>query len=595
MQSRNTLFLTLLLSLGGLAGCSSVEPPKTVAQAEPIEAEAIQQEVDPLQALRQQAEQSRSPQRENYLTQLATILFYQGELEDAAEILKEIEIEGLEIGLLIRRQLLASQLAEKQQAPEQVIAELHYLSGIPLGDAGQAKLYQRLRIDAYRQLGDIHNEVAARISIMAYLDEGMARLNNLQRLMDLALLINDRLEVESDPERRLVLQQQLAQLAGALGNWRQRYAEGESIQPLEGIEEGLAPITTPKQIAVLLPFSSRYDKAAEAVREGILTAYYNTPDSDISLRFYDTYGNKDQAWDAYQRALSEGAEFIIGPLTKDAVNTIAISNEIEVPVLALNHATYPGTIGSGLFQFALSPENEASQVAVHAWNQGLRHPVILVPDNNWGERISMAFQETWYQLGGELLGEQRYDNKANDFSKPIRALFELDISDQRHRDLQKLLRQNIKFTPRRRQDVDFVFIAAQPRQARLIRPQLKFHYAGELPVYSTSHLYQGTPDTQQDRDMDGITFGDTPWTLETGSGHPLRDEILTIWPRANEKHWRLYAMGIDAFELSAFLRRDTINLNYYGETGEMQLTYEGKLYRQLEWATFHRGKPKKIN
>jgi len=92
--------------------------------------------------------------------------------------------------------------------------------------------------------------------------------------------------------------------------------------------------------------------------------------------------------------------------------------------------------------------------------------------------------------------------------------------------------------------------------------------------------------------MDGITFGDMPWTLDIGKNHPLRQDILTTWPNANKKHWRLYALGIDAYKLSAFLRGRPNSLNYFGETGHLQLTYDGQLYRQLDWATFQRGMPR---
>ena len=47
----------------------------------------------------------------------------------------------------------------------------------------------------------------------------------------------------------------------------------------------------------------------------------------------------------------------------------------------------------------------------------------------------------------------------------------------------------------------------------MIRPQLNFHQANNLPVYSTSHVFSGFVNTRTDHDIDNVTFGDMPWVL----------------------------------------------------------------------------------
>ncbi len=591
MYSRDSLYPLFLLLCLALTSCAATAPQPSSQRD--TAGDPQQQAQSTIQTILQQAQQQRSPAREHYLLQIASTLFYQGEQDQAAEILNEIDRETLGLGLLIRRQLLAAQIAEAAALPQQVIAALEPLQGIPLGEATQAKRYYQLLITAHQSLQHDQQEAEARIGMMAYISDEEARLDNIQRLLDIALSTDQQLTDEHDPLVREHLQQRLAQILGALENWRYRDSNYLEKSLLEGIPESDNIIEIPQQIAVLLPLSGRYSQPAGVIRDGILSAYYDEQ-STSTLRFYDTQGKKEHAWSAYRQAIDEGAEFIIGPLTKESVNHLAMVERPQVPILALNYSNTIRMGPNGFYQLALAPEDEATQVALRAWNSGLRNPIVLVPDNNWGERISLAFQETWGQLGGKIRSKQRYNPKDNDFSKPIRAAFELDLSDQRHRSLQRSLGTNIKFTPRRRQDVDFAFIAAQPRQARLLRPQFKFHYAGDIPIYGTSHLYQGTPNPQQDRDMDGITFGDIPWTLDTDKVNPARKAILDTWPNANKKYWRLYAMGVDAYRLSAFLQARPGHLNYYGETGHMQLTHDGKLYRQLEWARFYRGRPQKL-
>ena len=69
----------------------------------------------------------------------------------------------------------------------------------------------------------------------------------------------------------------------------------------------------------------------------------------------------------------------------------------------------------------------------------------------------------------------------------------------------------LEFEPRRRQDIDIVFMAAFPAGARQLMPQLAFHHGADLPVHATSHVWSGVPDPANDRDLDGVVFGDMPW------------------------------------------------------------------------------------
>ncbi|EPN70806.1 lipoprotein, partial [Pseudomonas syringae pv. actinidiae ICMP 19101] len=67
--------------------------------------------------------------------------------------------------------------------------------------------------------------------------------------------------------------------------------------------------------------------------------------------------------------------------------------------------------------------------------------------------------------------------------------------------------------PSRRQDIDFMFLAATPQQAQQIKPTMVFQYAGDVPVYATSHLFTNSNDHAQYMDLNGVRFCETPWLL----------------------------------------------------------------------------------
>jgi outer membrane PBP1 activator LpoA protein len=193
-----------------------------------------------------------------------------------------------------------------------------------------------------------------------------------------------------------------------------------------------------------------------------------------------------------------------------------------------------------------------------------------------------------------VVEKQTYDAKKSDYSLPIRRLLNVDESESRQKSLRRTLGSKIEFIPRRRQDIDFIFMAASSRQARLIPPQLRFHHAPKIPVYTTSHSYGGTVDPDMDRDMDGVQFSDMPWTLKqaTPDNH-LKADIRGNWPDMEKRYSRLYAMGIDAYYIIGQLNslRRNRSSYYQGETGDLSLDINNRLQRRLTWARFERGIP----
>jgi outer membrane PBP1 activator LpoA protein len=256
--------------------------------------------------------------------------------------------------------------------------------------------------------------------------------------------------------------------------------------------------------------SGRLQSAGVAVRDGFLAALLQ---QDPSRRpVVDVY-DSDQlgAVTAYQKAIAEGAQFIVGPLLKDEVTAVALSGAVTVPTLALNQVNDEASKPALLYQYSLDPEEEARQVAQRVTNDGHMRGLVLLPNNDWGQRVFRAFDDELKTLGGTIAGMRFYDPGERDFSGPVARLLLVDESRARANALNATLGTHLEFEARRRNDVDFVFIGAQPLQGRLVRPALQFHRAGDLPVYSTSEIFE--PDEQANSDLEGVMFPDMPWVI----------------------------------------------------------------------------------
>jgi hypothetical protein len=147
----------------------------------------------------------------------------------------------------------------------------------------------------------------------------------------------------------------------------------------------------------------------------------------------------------------------------------------------------------------------------------------------------------------------------------------------------------LQFDPRRRQDTEFIFLATDAPAGRLLKAQLKFHYSGDLPVYSTSSV--NSMDGRSNSDLNGIMFADTPWVIDPQpwiAGLP--EQFAEFWPD-ERRLARLHAMGYDAYNLiaSLFASRGGEMSELDGATGELFLDPNGRVHRRLAWAQFQSG------
>ena len=379
-----------------------------------------------------------------------------------------------------------------------------------------------------------------------------------------------------------------------IARWRVDYpqhpAEQQSAATAVPAERPRGELTS---IALLLPLTGPQADAAEAVRDGFFAAWYGargTLPATPAVRVFDTGATPDSLLAAYRDALDAGAEFVVGPLTRQEVTSLADSGRLPVPVLALNYLDPGKPAPFNLFQWGLSPEDEARQAAERAIADRQYRAVALVPEGEWGERVRQAFQERFEALGGTLAQAETYDASERDYSEPIRRLLSLDASEERHRALTNVIGLKSQFQPRRRDDINLVFIAARPEQARLLGPQLRFHRSGELPIYATAAIYDGDAPAA---DLSGLRFCDMPWMLaQDGDPAALRGQLRALFPTRPKEYTRLLALGHDAYTLVQLIERGQLQAGSFfpAASGTLSLRNDGVITRGLNCAEIRNGK-----
>lgn len=502
----------------------------------------------------------------------------------------------------------AAALALWEGRPDSALDLLEPLSRQTLPQRYRLRV-EALRADAWFQKKDPVRAVGMYIQRENWIDDQAGIEQNRQRLWAGLLVsdvqtLRDAADYNLDPLVQGWLS--LGTLAASTGQqgigwsngvvrWQEIHADHPAMDVLAGLtmpDRGL--LEYPSQVALLLPLTGNNAAAGKAIQNGFFGAYFTAAaelQNEQRIRIYNVAGSGGAA-SAYARAIEDGAEFVVGPLLRRNVAELAGETLLPVPVLSLNYLPDNALAPPGFYQFALAPEDEAAAAAQRAIADGVERAVALYPDNAWGRRVASSFSTEFEAAGGVLLDYRSYEQAAQDFSVEIEGLMALSQSVQRYRRLRANIGgQALQFDPRRRQDVEMVFLAADAKAGRLIKSQLKFHYSGDLPVYSTSFIY--SMDGRSDADLEGVMFADTPWIISPPAWIADYPQIYgEFWP-SERRLGRLHAMGYDAYHLVAglYAARTGPMEEIIGATGRLYLDADGRVHRRLAWAQFDRGQP----
>mgnify|MGYP002716520089 FL=1 len=319
----------------------------------------------------------------------------------------------------------------------------------------------------------------------------------------------------------------------------------------------------PMQLGVLLPLSGNLATAAAPVRDGLLAGYYGERRNRPELVFYDTAGG---AGAAYERAVAEGADYVLGPLGQDEVAALlARPDRLQVPVLALNRAGEGAPAGS--FSFALAPEDDGTAAADYLLARNVRQVLVLNGGDDTARRSVDAFRKR-LEAGGGAVSDM------------------LVVTGETPADMTEAMRNAML----RENGAQAVFLALRVAQARAIAPQLVAAGFATRPRIGTSQLYSSGR-AEQDSVLDGIVFPTERWAAAGVAGLPMASTVASSLPTARGPAARLFAFGYDAWLLTAFMERlvtgDEAELR--GATGLLRIDGEGNIVRAPSWATFTGG------
>lgn len=582
----------LAIGLAGLLAACSSSPSSSLGELPRTPNASIEQQL-------QQATQSK-PETANLLRlSAADQAIGLQQYNQAQNILQQIELDNLKPAQQVLANVLAAEIALNANKPKRALKSLEHPSLERLEEM-PSELQARAHLTRANALAADNQALAAarqRLYSANLLPASQAADNQEQIWALVASLPREQLQNTGDTDldgwlqlARISKTGTLAQQQAQLQEWLTQNPQHPAALNLPSALRQLQQMSVPniQKVALLLPQSGPLASVARALRDGFIAAQLQDSQNSeqIDIQLYDS--SQVNSLDAfYQQASSDGVQLVVGPLEKPLVKQLSDRQQLPITTLALNYNEQGQQNPPELFQFGLAAEDEARAAAARAWADGMRSAVALVPKGDWGDRVLAAFRESWEAAGGTLIAAEHMDHPVQ-LAQQIGDLFQLRQSEARGKRLQNVLGTAIASQPARRQDIDFIFLAATPQQAQQIKPTLAFQYAGDVPVYATSHLYSGSATAAQLQDLEGIRFCETPWLLEQHNS--LQQSVSGQWPQAAGSLGRLYAMGADAYTLSTRLTElQSLSSQIEGHTGNLSLGNGQRIQRQLPWAEFRNG------
>lgn len=590
-----TIGLLFSLVLSACVPTSAVRSPAEIAAARNAADLARQGQFDQAAQAYLALATQFSGHADSYQLLAAEAWRQEGQIGRAAPVLARIKRERLSGDEPLRLDLLRAELALSLN-DAQTALRLTSQPSVQVPPSLQLRLLE-LRARAMKASGDIWGAARTRVQMDGEL-HGFDQAQNRRQALDLLT----RLGVAPLKQRAAAMKpgdpllpwinEALRQLGVAVAQPQPELQQAVGmLLPGAGatVREGYK---VPAQVALLLPADGNYAAASMPIRQGFFAAYFDAASNHAPrpvVRVYDSKGTAEGAVQAYQQAARDGAKLVVGPLTRGEVAAVFGQPQLPVPVLALNHPDDKQLPASDASEFGLLPETEGAQAADHMAERGLLRAYVFVSSDDFAQRAASAFKAELISRGGAVIDMAVLPTGATSYADSISGM-QMPKAIAAPAPAASTADGSAGSEGTAAPGDAGIFISMRPTQARLLLPQLRIAQVS-LPVFATSHVYAGSDDVADNRDLDGVEFCDAPWLFDAQPGLPDRAAIAAQLPAARDGAARLFAFGMDAWNLVPYLDWLRAHPGSYmpGATGQLAADQFGRIRRVLTWAKFQNG------
>ncbi|RDF02957.1 penicillin-binding protein activator [Aggregatibacter aphrophilus] len=504
--------------------------------------------------------------QQTYKLLAARVLVAENKVAQAQSLLNELT--ELNPEQLLDKSLIDAHIAAvkgKNQEAENLLRSIN----LTQLSASQVGRYYAVQARVAENKNAIIDAVKARIQMDQVLTDVQRKQENNDRTWALLRRANRGLLNNTSDEGNLALAgwlalsrayndnlNQPAQLSQALQNWKSSYPNHSAAYLFPTELQGLFNFqqTSLSQVALLLPLSGNGQILGNTIKSGFDAA--KGDNTSIQVQVYDTVTTPVN--EIIEQAKQAGVRALIGPLLKQNVdNVLSNPSAIQgIDVLALNSTPNARAIGQVCY-YGLSPEDEAESAANKMWKDGIRDPMVAVPQGDLGQRTATAFNIRWQQLAGTD-ANIKYYHQAGDVGVALQG-----------------------------QNVQGLYIVAKSEELADVKSVID-NSGNNVKLYASSRSNSSNNGPEYRLLMNGLQFSDIPFFKDTDSAQYQKISTNT---NSDYSLMRLYAMGADAWLLINHFNelRQVPGYQIDGLTGKLSAGPNCNIERDMTWFQYQNG------
>ena len=214
-------------------------------------------------------------------------------------------------------------------------------------------------------------------------------------------------------------------------------AEPEPL-PIETTVISGAALDGSVRVGLLLPLSGRHAAIGRALLNAAQLALFDVADEDFKLLIADSGGTVEGARAAARDLVDRGAGLILGPLFSTAVAPVAEeAASYGVPIVAFSNNA--SVAQPSIYIMGVLPEIQVERIIAFAHSQDLWNVAALVPNTDYGNVVTQAFQEASLRSGVEIADIKFFDPLGEDAEAAARALADYERRNKELLDERELL------------------------------------------------------------------------------------------------------------------------------------------------------------
>ncbi len=500
--------------------------------------------------------------KETYKLLAARVLIAENKVAQSEALLSELG--ALNNAQKLDRTLIEARIAAAKGANEEAESRLRTIDLSKLSPSQKARFYETQAVVAENRK-DVIEAIKARIKMDENLTDVQRRQDNVDKSWALLRGANTGVINNAADEGNPALGgwltlikayndniRQPVQLSQALQNWKAAYPNHaaatlfpKELQNLLNFQQ-----TNLSQVGLILPMSGEGQILGKTILSGFNDAKGN---SSIPVKIFDS--STTPISEIIAQAKQAGINALVGPLLKQNVDAIVANPAVVqgMDVLTLNTTPNAQAINQ-LCYYGLSPEDEAESAATKMWNDGVRNPVVAMPQNELGQRVGNAFNVRWQKLTSTD-ANIRYYNLAAD----VPYFFQENGAD-----------------------ANALYVVANPDELAEIKGYLTNNNAANVKIYASSRSNAATNSADYAAQMNGVQFSDIPFFKES-SGTQYKKVAGSTG--GEYQLMRLYAMGSDAWLLINHFNelRQVPGYRLNGLTGILSAGPNCNVERDMTW------------